>query len=168
MKNNITKAKGISPLLSAVIMIAIVFSLASIISPWLFNLTTDVANETRRGVEEQIVCQNAAYDFDSNFGTWGLNYSISGTKDFVDAKIVNTGTQKLYSFSFEIEINTGSGLDLHQIPVNSSYQKTKALPLKPGDSAILKANITQNYNGTLTEVKILNGVCASRFITQRV
>jgi len=160
--------KAISTLISAVLLMAIIFGLASIISPWLFNLTTNVTNQTTTSVTTQITCQAAAYDFDSSFGSQGINYSISGSSDKIEAKIVNTGTINLHTFTFEIELSGSSGLEIKELQVNASSQKTLSLPLKPGQSAILKANITQDLNGTLKQVKVLNSVCPSSFIKQEV
>jgi len=158
--------KAISPLISAVLLIAIVFAIAAVISPWTFNLTTDVANKTSTSVTQQITCQSAAYDFDSNYETNGIDYDLSGASDRVNVKVVNTGTVNLYGFSIEIEVDTGSGIEITHLEINESYKKTEALPLKPGQSAILKANMSQNFNGTLNEVKVLNDVCPSIPIKQ--
>lgn len=160
--------KAVSPLISAVLLIAIVFALAAIVSPWLFSLTQEVTEETSQGVTQQITCQSTAYDFDTSFAVHGINYSLSGTSDYIDTKIVNTGTINLHTFLLEIEISTSSGLEIKHFDINATSQKTKAVPLKPGQSAILKANITEDLNGTLKEVKILNGVCPSNFIKQRI
>lgn len=158
--------KGISAIISTVLLLAIVFGLASLISPWLFNLTTDVANDTSTSVTSQLTCQNSGLDFDSNFGSSGVDFNFSSSPDRLDVKVVNTGSVNLHSFSIEIEIDQ-SGLSIKDFAINSTYQKTQASPLRPGQSAILKANVSEDLNGTLREVKVLNGVCPERPISLR-
>lgn len=160
--------KAVSALISTVLVLALVFGLAAIISPWLFNITTGVTNQTSTSVNNQITCQAAKYDFDTAFATHGINFNLSGPNDVIEVKVVNTGTVNLYSFSLEIQLNASAGIDIKQLTINQTSQKTEALPLKPGQSAILKANMTQDFNGTLQEVKILNGVCPSNFVRQSV
>ena len=161
--------KAISDIISAVILIAITVGLGAIISPWLNTLTRDVSNQTSSTTLRDIACRSAAYDFDTSFGTNGVIVNITSAADSIKAKIVNTGTVNFHGFSFEIEITqTGKEREIIQFPVNVSSQKTEALPLKPGQSTILSANITQDLNGTVHEVKILNAVCPEKFIKQRV
>ncbi|MBI4021177.1 MAG: hypothetical protein HY369_02960 [Candidatus Aenigmarchaeota archaeon] len=156
--------KGMSSLISTVLLIAIVFGLATVISPWAFKLSTDVANQTQTTTLNQITCQSAKYDFDSSFATNGINYTFSGS-DKIDAKVVNTGTINLHGFSLEAEIQNGSSISIKQLTINQSSQKTAALPLKPGQSAILIGNISEDLSGTLLSLKVLNGVCPEKFIT---
>ena len=92
----------------------------------------------------------------------------SGTSDSLEAKIVNTGSVNLYNFTFEILTNSSAGFQVTELDVNSTSQKTTGSPLKPGQSAILKALFTIDVNGTLKEVKVLNLVCPSLFVTQEL
>lgn len=163
------RMKAISPLISAVMLIVITFAISAIVSPWMTDLTRDVANETSDTVTRQISCQSTAYDFDTSFASNGINASTTGTANKIDAKIVNTGTVNLYGFSIEIEIDSNTtGLQITQLAINDTYQKTAAQPLKPGQGAILKANISGSISGTLREVKILNSVCPDKFVAQRL
>lgn len=159
--------RGISPLISAVLLIAIIFSLATIISPWLLGLSNDVTNQTTTSVNNQIECQSAAYDFDNDFASGGVdhNFSGSGDEEYLKAKIINTGTISLWDFSFEIEINETL---IKHFDINDTTQKTAALPLKPGQSVILRANLTENLNNSLTQVRVLNGVCPANAIKKEI
>jgi FlaG/FlaF family flagellin (archaellin) len=161
-------AKATSPLISAVVLIAIIFAIAALISPWMFDLATDVSNQTGSYTEQQIKCQSTAYDFDTSFGEYGINWNFSSTPDLIETKISNTGSMSLWGFSFEIESNEASGIVIKHYGVNSTYKKTESDPLKPGQSMILKANITENLNGSLREVKILNSICPSISIKQDI
>jgi len=160
--------KGISPVISAVIVVAIVFAIAALSTPWMFEITQNATNQTQIYQETSLLCQNTAYDFDTDYGTYGVSWNFSGTNDTLDVKIINTGSTNLRGFSIEILIDTTTGLDIKQLDVNSTYQRTGANPLKPGQTAILKANITQDLTGTLQEVKILNEVCPSFYVAQEL
>ncbi|MBI4181416.1 MAG: hypothetical protein HY520_00410 [Candidatus Aenigmarchaeota archaeon] len=158
--------EGMSSLISAVLVIAVTFAVAALIAPWALKLATNVSNQTTTTTQSDIICRAARYDFDSSYATLGVNQSLSGS-DHVIVKVVNTGTVNLHTFSLEIEVSNSSGLYVIQLPINTSSQKTSSLPLKPGQSALLKGNVS-DLNGTLTAVKVLNGVCPSSFIRQSV
>ena len=162
------KLSGVSPIISTVIVILIVMGIAALVSPWAFNIAYNTTNQTAEHQRQQLVCQNVAYTFNTNYGTHGLTWNLSGSPDTLDAQIINTGTINLRDFSFELTLNTTAGYAIYHFDVNSTYQKTSANPLLPGQSAILKANLTQDLNGTLKYVKILNGVCRSVYIEQEV
>ncbi len=157
--------KGVSPIIGFVIVIALVFVIAALISPWAFNIAMNATNQTGTTVMNKIICQNSGYDFDTNYGTNGVNWNFTGSDDWLKSKVVNTGTVNLYDFSFEIEINSTI---IKYYNVNSTTQKTKASPLKPGQSVILHAALTDDINGTLTKIKILNEACPSIYIEQDI
>ncbi len=157
--------KGLSELVSAVALIVIVMAIGAFVSPWAFNLVRTSTNQTGSNVDTQLLCQNVGYDFDNNYGTNGLVWNLTYTNTTLKAKVINTGTINLYGFTFDIIINNSL---IYEVGTNATSQKTQANPLKPGQSAILVMNITQDYNDTLTEVTIRNSVCPSRHITQEI
>lgn len=159
---------GISPIISTVIIIAIVIATAAIISPWAFDLVTSTTNQTSSYQTQQMLCQNTAYTFDTRYGTNGITWNLTGTTNELDARVINTGSINLKDFRFEVTLNTTSGYAIYYVNINTTYQKTSANPLRPGESAILKANFTQDLDGTLKYVKVMNGVCPSVFIEQEV
>ncbi len=161
MKNRM----GLSELVSVVVVIVVVMAIGAFVSPWAFNLVRTSTNQTASDTDVQLLCQNVGYDFDNNYGTNGLVWNLTGTNTTLKAKILNTGTINLYNFTFDIIINDSL---IYEVDTNTSSQKTQANPLKPGQSAILVMNVTQDYNDTLTEVTIRNGVCPSRYITMGV
>lgn len=153
--------KAISPMISAVMIIIISFALISFIAPWAFELARQQTNQTGSYADQQIICRNTAYDFDTNYGTNGVNWTSTGTNDNLTAKITNTGSQNLYSFSFELVINSSV---ITRPNVTAASQKVSTNPLKPGQSAFL--NTVTNISGILSEVKILNTVCSSVYARQ--
>ena len=159
--------KGISPIIGSVIVIALAFSLAVFLGPWMWNLATHVANQTQQSTEEQLVCQQTSYDFDTGYGNYGIKWNFSKSPAELSVKIINTGSINLYNFSFEIYIDNSTS-PIRHYDVTEDTQKSLLDPLKPGESTILKANITESISGILKEVKILNQVCPSFYLSQTV
>lgn len=157
--------KGVSTLISTVTVILLVFLIATAVTPWALDLTRDMTNSTEFTADEQIVCQGTSFDYDSNYGSSGISYNFTGTVDSLQAKIINTGSQNLYGFTFEITLNTTA---IERVELTSATQKTKSNPLRPGESAIINATLTKNYNETLSEVKVINNVCKKKYINQEL
>jgi len=155
------KMKALSPLISATMVIIITFALSALIAPWAFEVARLQANQTSEYADQQTICRNTAYDFDTNYGLNGVNWTSTGTDDNLTVKIVNTGFQNLYNFSLEIMIN--NSVILHP-DVSDATQKTSTNPLLPGQSTFL--NATLNITGTVNEVKVINNVCPSVYIRQ--
>lgn len=147
--------RGLSPLIGAVILITITFTLAAIISPWVGRLAQQSTNQTGQDVNREIYCQQMSYDFVSDYGSYGVDWDFSGTTDYLRVKIKNYGTVNVYDFSFELEL---SDYSLVRFDAEPDSQKTSTNPLKPGESAIIEANITQDITQNLNKVTIRNGM----------
>lgn len=155
--------KGISPMISAVILILIVIAMGAVVGPWVLNLATEVSGGAGETAQQQLICQQTAYDFDSDYGKGGVDWNFTGTTGTITAKIINTGSQNLYNFSFELTFQTPSGEKLiiyPEVNVTDDTQRTITNPLKPGNSHMLMGEIA-NINDTwsLFKVKVLNIVC---------
>lgn len=158
--------KGISPLISTVIIIALAFAIGALVAPYTLTTVSDISNDTSGDVVDAIKCRNMAYDFVSGYGTDGVLWNFSGNETLLEVRIINTGTLNAHTFSFEIVLNGTNGLQILHYDTNSTYQKTASSPLKPGHDALLRADISADLNGTLQEVKILNTVCPNVFVRQ--
>ena len=155
--------KGISPLISTVLLIGIVILMATVIGPWALKIATEASQGAGGDVEQELLCRQTAYAFDSDYGSSGVAWNFSGTNGTVSAKIVNTGSQNIYNFSIELLMQTPVGAKLviyPEVNITNETQKTKANPLKPGYAWIVEADVV-NINDTwsLTEVKLINEVC---------
>ncbi|RLJ10344.1 MAG: hypothetical protein DRP15_00205 [Candidatus Aenigmatarchaeota archaeon] len=158
--------KGVSPLISMIILIGIAIAIGAMLSPWITRLITSGMNEASNQTHTEIKCQNLAYDFDSSYGVNGAEWDFSGSNDWLRVKIVNTGTINVYGFSFEILLDSGTPVIKHFV-ATSSTQRTESKPLRPGQSYIIEANITEDLTGTIKEIKILNAVCPEIYATIR-
>ena len=159
------KLSGISPIISTVILIIVVFSIAAAVSPWLIGLVTDTSNQTEDDVETEIKCRDAGYDFDTSYGIFGVSWSFSTENNTLGTRIKNTGTTTLYNFSFELTFNDTI---IEYYDATGSTQRTSANPLKPGHTAFINASFTKDVNDTLTNVKVLNKVCKDKYAAQDV
>jgi flagellin-like protein len=154
--------KAISPIVSGVILILIAVSLASIVAPWAYDLVKNVTTNTGNDAIDNIECQNAAYDFVTSYGTYGVQWDFTGTLYSLNTSIKNTGTVSLHNFSIQITHNT---TNITKWDMTSATQKTGSNPLKPSETWIFVASITTDLNGTLNDVTVLNNVCPGKSIT---
>jgi len=164
-KNPGKRLLGISPIISAVLLIAVIFTISAFVSPWIFNLARDVTNQTQTDTQTDIKCNNAAYDFQTSYGENGVEWHFSTVNNTLGAKIRNTGTINLYNFSFELTFNETI---IEYFDAKAESQRTSANPLKPGQTAFLNASFTKDVNDTLTEIKILNVVCLNVYASQEL
>jgi flagellin-like protein len=156
--------KGISPIISTIILIVIVFAIAAIIVPWGLELARNTTTTTSNVTQTQLLCQGAALTWDTSYGRSGLIWNFSGSSDSLSAKIVNSGTVSLFGFSFELQVNK----TIYRFYPTADSQIWSYNPLRPGQSAILIANISQNLENALENVKILNSQCPEISIAQEV
>lgn len=157
--------KGMSPLISTVLLVGIVVLMAAVVGPWAMDIATDVSSNAGSNVNRDLVCRNTAYYFDTDYGNSGVAWSFNGTNGTVSSKIINTGSQNLYNFSVELTMQTDEGTKLIIYPdinVTEETQRTSSNPLKPGYEWIIEAEVA-NVNDTwsLREVKVINEVCPS-------
>ena len=157
--------KGMSEMIAAVVIILIGLGMAAIVGPWALNLATESSSDSGQAMNQNIICQQTGYTFDSDYGVSGVDWNITGTIGTMTVKITNTKIQNLYNFTIEATFLTSGGQkiltepDITIIPI---AQKTVTNPLKPGQSTILDADIMNaNDTWTLMRVKVLNAVCPS-------
>ncbi len=155
---------GVSPLVSTVLLIGITLLMAVIVGPWAVRLATDASRSASDSANQDMLCRQTAYAFDSDYGNSGISWDFNGTNGTVSAKIINTGSQNLYNFSLEITMRTPEGatrLVVHPgVNVTSETQRSASSPLKPGYEWIIEADVAGiNDTWSLTEVKVINEVC---------
>jgi hypothetical protein len=159
--------KGLSPIVSVVILVVISLSIASLVAPWMYNMITMTANETGTTAQQQVRCRTAGLDFGTDYGYYGVQYNFSGNvsaneTDWIKMKIVNTGTLDLYGFTVEATLLNNTDEVIEHYALTDASVRTASNPLKSAQSAIIVANITYDINETITElieVKVLNSVC---------
>jgi FlaG/FlaF family flagellin (archaellin) len=157
------RLKGISEMISIIILIGVVVVMAVVVGPWAMKLASKTAEGTEENVNQELICRGVAYAFDTDYGVSGVLWNFTDTKGTISAKIINTGTQNLYNFSFELTMQTETGIRMiiyPEVNVTAETQRTKNNPLKPGYEWILEADV-ENINSTwsLLKVKVINDVC---------
>ena len=155
--------KALSPLIAVTILVVISLTLASLVGPWMYELVTSTANETGTDVQTQIKCRKAGLGFDSEYGSYGVEWNFTGNaSDWLKAKVVNTGNIDIHGFSFEVTLDSTAGEEIRHYDPTPATQHTEADPLRAARSAVIQANITQDINETiytLHSVRVLNTVC---------
>lgn len=147
--------RGLSPLIGAIILITITFTLAATMLPWITKLTEQSTNQTDQNVNKDIYCRDMSYDFVTEYGTYGIEWDLSGGSDYLRVKIKNYGTVDVYDFSFDLEL---SDYSLIRFSATTESQKTRINALKPGDSAIIEADIAQDLTQNLSKITVNNGM----------
>ncbi|HDT11475.1 MAG TPA: type IV pilin [bacterium] len=153
--------KGVSPIISTVLLILITISIAAFVGPWSINLATTTSNASATNAMSQIDCQNTFYDFSTNYGNYqGINITNSGGLIIeFKAKLGNTGTRNVYGFSFQLSNSS----DIFNCAVKTITQKSQSDPLRPGEECIIEALLSGECanigEGSITKVKVINDVC---------
>ena len=155
--------KALSPMISTVLLIVIAISITALVAPWMYEMVTTTTNQTGYDTQQQIKCRNAGLDFDSGYGNYGVDWNFTGNgTDWIRANVVNTGNINLWGFSFEVTLESQSGKEIRHYATIQDTALSEINPLKPSESAIIQANVTDDINGSissLVEVKVLNAVC---------
>jgi FlaG/FlaF family flagellin (archaellin) len=155
--------KGVSPMISTILLIGIVVLMAAVIGPWTLNLALQASQNAGNEANQEMICRATSYAFDTDYGSSGVAWSFSETNGTLSVKIINTGTQNLYNFSLELTMQTPTDTKIivyPEINVTEDSQRTKANPLKPGYDWILDSDVAGiNSTWLLTKVKVINDVC---------
>ena len=154
--------KGVSPIISTVLLILIAIAIAAFVGPWSINLASTTSNASATNALNQIDCQNTFYDFVTDYGNYaGVNITASGgvILEF-KVKLENTGTRNVYGFSLQLSNNS----DIFDCTVTTATQKSSSDPLRPGEECIIEALLSGECSGlsenSITKVKVLNDVCS--------
>lgn len=147
--------KGVSPLIGYIMLLVLIISLAAVLSPWIIHLSQQTVQDTGEDVNRDIYCRDMSYDFVQDYGAYGIEWDFSGTGDYLRAKIKNYGTVNIYNFSFEMEL---ADYSIVRFEATEASQKTRSFPLKPGEFAIIEADITQDLTFELNRLTVRNGM----------
>ncbi len=156
--------KGISPIIATAIMIIAVFGIDVIIVPWALALTRTTTTATANTTQTELLCQGAGLTWDTTYCSSGLIWNRTGSSDSLSAKVINSGMVSLWGFSFELQINR----TIYRFEPSYESQIGQANPLRPGQSAILIANITEDLPDVLESVRIGNRQCPAITLNQEV
>ena len=120
--------KGISPIISSVILIMIILMLAAFVGPWMISLTQNVAEEEGNRIDLELICRQTSYDFDSSYGNSGFTWNFTNTTGVMSTKITNTGSRNIYNFTFEVIFDTDSGKTIRTEPDINVTAPTQGRP----------------------------------------
>jgi len=146
------KRKGISPIIAAVVLIAITIAVGVMISGWMTQFVT-------RQTEMASSCvTNTNYKIDTA--------TYSGSQKTMTILLTNLHSREIYDFSVQFQNGTQIAFYNYTDPdVTVSPNITKTDPLEQQRSAIIIVDLngtgrdTSNIMYTATELKVLNEAC---------
>jgi hypothetical protein len=144
--------RGIDTLIGAIVLIGLSVSIAAMVAPALYSM----AANPNPG-PDQAACRSTAYGFDSSYGTYGVNYSLS--PPYLKARVVNTGSMDVHGFFFELVVEESGARRSYFFEPTEESQRTVSNQLRVGREATVEANITEAVTGTLKAVRLLNRPC---------
>ncbi len=154
--------KSISPLISAVLLIAFAVLVGSILANWSVTLGKEKSEEVAQKGEKSFKCALADFYIPKHLLSYDFSSEIS-----INITVKNSGKQPLYDFRFSV-ITDKNGLpkSYEFTPLN---QRTKDNPLKPGELWIF--NLVPNgtspqKNEKLSEI-FVSAKCEEDFTISR-
>ena len=119
--------KAISPLISAVLLIAFTVTVGAIISGWLTSFTRESSETVGEHAEEQITCVYAGIDLRD------ITYNTSS--NLITGIIKNTGNVDLYDVDVQTFYTNASSVD-HQLNLNISAGDEVSFSISSGCSSV--------------------------------
>ncbi len=150
--------KGITTIIAFIILVAITFSIAAMMNPWIFRTITDEGEEIGNEAD-QFVCRNVQYAFISSYGSGGMDFSLCAQPRYIRARIKNYGSMDLYNFSFVLVFNDS----VIVIPVTQDTQPTDSNPLRPQEEKLIEG-IPEECLELPNEIRITNGLGCSPLV----
>ena len=96
-----------------------------------------------------------SYDFVTSYGSGGAEWDFSGSSDYLRVRVKNYGTVDVHGFSFEVEF---SDFSVRRFVPTTDSQKTESMPLRPGESATIEANVTEDVSADPEKIIVRNGM----------
>lgn len=128
--------KAISPLVSSVLIAAIVVAVSAIVGGWLTQYSGDQSDTLKEKTKSQLSCQFA--DLYIRNATYNCTLDCSdGVSHSTRVTIVNSGKIKLFVNSIVVQNTTGS---IFKLEVNDTY-------IDPGSTVTVTNVSTQTCNG---------------------
>lgn len=144
-----TTLKGVSPLISTVILVAITVTLAVVVVPWAIDFAQTQINTITTQGEEKVNCIEAGLNFQAS----DVGYDALTNPSKINVTLTNTGLVGLYDFRFQFKLgDTYSGL------YSPTTQYNASLKVSPQQKVTLNASIPQ-LSGTLKSIRLISNYC---------
>lgn len=153
--------KGVSPIISTVLIIAFVVAVANIVAPWIIKFTKERSQEVEDKSEGQVECIYSSIDFDTD----DIDYSLTGERypnSTVNITVTNSGSEPLHSPQISLKVNKQT----YSYQPTTETNVTSSNPLSAGTQTYLITNITDNLSGTLKKVRIVFRNCPNNAIRE--
>ncbi len=143
-KNNISK-KGISPLISVVLLIAFTIAVGGILSVWLTTLSTTQTEETGERFEKQTACSMSRLKIEEVKFNGGASGDIANVTVHYDH-----GTENLYNFTITFIDADRKSYTVSRDLLTPQYNNTAGQRFTPGMVTVWNINITEYTNNLNT------------------
>jgi len=131
--------KGISPFVSAVLLIVIAVSVATVALLWYKGLITTQASTIRNTTSQETECQEGGIRIEVE----SIKCDFSGSKDYLNFSLENSGLIPLYAFKAEIDVKgVVHTYPVYEVGTNASF--TASYPLRPNEIKSVWVNITDD------------------------
>jgi len=156
----IYRKKGVSPIISTVLLVAFAIALATIVGPWLTGFTKDRGKEVDERGEKQVECVYSSIDFEQEDIYYNLN-DDTYPDSTVNITITNSGSVDVYDPKISLHVNNRiySYEPTKETDLNSSNR------LEAGTQTYLVTNITDELSGTLKDVRVVFQNCPSNAVS---
>lgn len=153
--------KGISPLIAAVFLIALVIAIASMAGPFLTDFFRERTEDVEETGESTVDCIRADFDFDRDDIEYETDDDGEISSDYINVTIHN-GPVELFNFNVYHIIDSDRDDIEYEAEILYDTEPTEDDPLRSGSRAKLVTDLVDgelNEAGTLEEVRVSTGEC---------
>ncbi|MFH1978056.1 MAG: archaellin/type IV pilin N-terminal domain-containing protein [Candidatus Aenigmatarchaeota archaeon] len=153
--------KGVSPIISAVLLIAVAVSVGILVTTWVTSWVT-----TQTGSND-ISCA-----IDTNYVIDSAQFKNTSAENTLLVRITNKGKQSLYGFGMildngtnVLQVNETTNMSAHFTYVSLNPTITQSNPLSREASMYISINLSNStlgntvFGGSLTSVRVTNKAC---------
>ncbi|MCD6371479.1 MAG: hypothetical protein J7L39_02065 [Candidatus Aenigmarchaeota archaeon] len=140
--------KGISPLVSAVLLIAIAVAIGSLFGAWIISFSRTQISILKKQTTSQVDCSNANIAFSGE-----LSYCFG----YFSSNIVNSGLIKLENISLNVVYANGSidKVELCKVGVEIHECTNSNISLIQGEEIFINISLDQNFNS----ISVISDTC---------
>ncbi len=142
--------KGLSPMISTILLVALATTVAAILVPWVMDFAKTQTNTITNQGEKKVNCIESGLYFTSS----DIGYDSLSNPARINVSIKNSGLVDLYTFKMQFKLS-GAYSSLYD-PMPNLFNASN--PVVAGQKVTLNASIPQ-LTGTLQAVRVIARNC---------
>ncbi len=142
--------KGISPMISTVLLVAMAIAVAALLVPWVMDFARTQTNTIGTQGEKKVNCIESGLYFSSS----DVGYDSLSNPARINVSVKNSGLVDLYTFKIQFKLS-GAYSDLYD-PIPNLFNASN--PVFAGQKVTLNASMPQ-LTGTLQAVRVIARNC---------